>query len=276
MEVHAYVRCWNDEHILPYFFRHYDPWVTRYFIYDDGSTDESLRILSAHPRVEIRSPPPRVDPNSRIESQRRMQNEIWKESSGCADWVVVTDLDEHLHHENMILFLQYCQKQGVTAIPALGYEMVAEEFPASRQPLFEIVSRGAPSRKYSKLNLFNPSAILETNYAPGRHRWKLEGKVLAPAKDDVRLLHFHYVGFERVVQRHALCQGRQGSTDIKNGWGVQYSWSPEQLRAHWTVLDETAVDVFADEAANHPGQEVFESLPRHKNNFWAALRAKYF
>ena len=28
--------------MLAFFFRHYDPWVDRYVIYDDGSTDGSL------------------------------------------------------------------------------------------------------------------------------------------------------------------------------------------------------------------------------------------
>jgi hypothetical protein len=37
--------------MLPYFFRHYDTLVSRYFVFDDGSTDRSVDLLNAHPKV---------------------------------------------------------------------------------------------------------------------------------------------------------------------------------------------------------------------------------
>jgi Glycosyl transferase family 2 len=51
--VHLYALCWNEERLLPFFFRHYDPFVTRYFIFDHNSTDHSRQILKAHPRVTL-------------------------------------------------------------------------------------------------------------------------------------------------------------------------------------------------------------------------------
>jgi glycosyltransferase involved in cell wall biosynthesis len=54
MRVHLYAQCWNDEFMLPFFFRHYDSFVDRYVIFDDGSTDQTLSILSNHPRVDVR------------------------------------------------------------------------------------------------------------------------------------------------------------------------------------------------------------------------------
>jgi Glycosyl transferase family 2 len=40
--------------ILPFFFGHYDPLVDAYTVFDDGSTDGSLEILRANPKVEVR------------------------------------------------------------------------------------------------------------------------------------------------------------------------------------------------------------------------------
>ena len=40
--------------MLGFMFRNYDDLVQRYVVYDDGSTDGSLDILAAHPKVEIR------------------------------------------------------------------------------------------------------------------------------------------------------------------------------------------------------------------------------
>lgn len=53
-EVHLYSICWNEAHMLEFFFRHFDPVVSRYVFYDDGSSDGTLEILGRHPRTEIR------------------------------------------------------------------------------------------------------------------------------------------------------------------------------------------------------------------------------
>ena len=77
--------------MLGFFFRHYDPWVDRYVIYDDRSTDGSLAILfrSCIPRLSS-GPFIRSDEGSFCLSHKAMQDEVWKESRGEADWVVVS------------------------------------------------------------------------------------------------------------------------------------------------------------------------------------------
>ena len=97
--VHLYTVCWNEAEMLGCFFRHYDPWVDRYVVYDDGSTDGSVDILNAHPRVELRRFD-RVEADSFVLSLKRIQDEAWKESRNQADWVVITAIDEHLWVQN--------------------------------------------------------------------------------------------------------------------------------------------------------------------------------
>ena len=104
--------------MLPFFFLHYDKLVQRYIIYDDASTDDSQEILRLNPKVELRPMPPYSDPESRIGSALALQETCWKESRGIADWVIVTDIDEHLYHPDMYRYLAQCRAQGVTIIPA--------------------------------------------------------------------------------------------------------------------------------------------------------------
>ena len=52
--IYLYAICWNEEQILPFFFRHYDEIVDRYVIYDDGSSDRTVDICRVHPKVELR------------------------------------------------------------------------------------------------------------------------------------------------------------------------------------------------------------------------------
>jgi glycosyltransferase involved in cell wall biosynthesis len=100
MRVDLYTICWNEERMLPFFFRHYDALVDRYVVHDDGSSDATLSLLAAHPRVERRRFPRSVA-DSYVLSAQALHNTAWKESRGRADWVILTAIDEHLHHPDL-------------------------------------------------------------------------------------------------------------------------------------------------------------------------------
>jgi hypothetical protein len=137
--IHLYTVCWDEADMLGFFFRHYDPWVDRYVIYDDGSTDGSLDILRAHPRVEVRQFE-RTDAESFVLSHTRMQQHAWRESRGQADWVVITAIDEHLwvRGRDMQSYLAELASDGVTCVPALGFDMNSETFPRDQGQSLEL------------------------------------------------------------------------------------------------------------------------------------------
>src|SRR5258708_35037729 len=80
MEVHLYALCWNDADMLPFFFRQYDPIVSRYFLFDDHSSDSSLDLMHTHPNVEV-APLVRSDPDSFAPSELSISNECWETQS---------------------------------------------------------------------------------------------------------------------------------------------------------------------------------------------------
>ncbi|WP_018153019.1 glycosyltransferase family 2 protein [Leeia oryzae] len=229
--------------MLPWFFRHYDPLVDQYFIYDDGSTDQSLALLHAHPKVTLLPMPSYACPESRIESGRILQDSCWHASRGKADWVIVTDIDEHLYHPDIHNYLRRMVKAGVSMIPALGYEMIADAFPDTDGRLCDLLVRGVPSPFYSKLNIFSPNLIETTGYEPGRHTAAPTGHVLLPAKDELKLLHFKHIDFDRLCERHKQYLTRQRPQDLAMGWGGQYSWSDAKLKATWDLLHRKATNV---------------------------------
>jgi glycosyltransferase involved in cell wall biosynthesis len=256
--IHLIAACWNDVRILPFFFRHYDSFVDRYVIYDDGSTDGSLDLLTAHPRVEVR----RFEwthPESFVLSERDLYNHAWKECRGVADWVLVVDLDEHLHAPALGELLSMYRSQGVSVVPALGFEMVTEDFPSSDEKLADTRTRGAPSVPMSKLAAFNPLDITEINHAPGGHASAPTGRVVAPATDVVRLLHYKYLGFDYVQARDQALRGRLRPVDLEQRWGEHWNASAEDLRSTIERYESAAVDAIV------PGSEsprVSWNLPR--------------
>ena len=168
--------------MLGFFFRHYDPYVQRYVIFDDGSTDGSCELLRTHAKVDLRPMPPPSDPLSRVASGLAVLESCWQESRGSADWVIVTDIDEHIYHSHDLAhYLRACKARGVTIIPSLAYEMVAEEFPHRDLLLCRTVTTGVRWGEMNKMNTFSPDDVVATNFAPGRHSGARAGRAALAA-----------------------------------------------------------------------------------------------
>lgn len=242
--IHFYGLCWNDARVLGFFFRHYDPLIERYVIFDDGSTDGSLEILAAHPRVEVR-PFLRTHADSFILSERDHYDRCWKESRGVADWVIVADVDEHLVHPDLGRYLIDVAARGVTVVPALGYEMRTDDFPAEDERLCATRTRGAPDAGMSKLAVFAPDAIEDIRYAVGGHRAAPVGRVVAPARDEVALLHYKLLGLDYATRRFGELRTGLRALDLQKGWGLQYSWSGDEVRAEFERVRAAEVDIAA-------------------------------
>jgi hypothetical protein len=263
MNVHLFANCWNDAEMLPFFFRHYDRFVSRYIIFDDNSTDGSKELLSANSRVELRAFE-RTDPESFVISEQNLSDRCWKTSRGSADWVIVTDIDEHLYHQDILSLLSYYKTVGVSLVPALGYQMISEEFPNSGEFLCETRVRGAPWAEMCKVSIFDPEAIVEINFSPGRHTVEPTGRVVFPEEDKLLLLHYKYLGLERTYARHRALRLGLGTKDVANGWGHKYGWSEAEFREDWDYFARrTMTDVRLFTGQDYP-------LPR----WWASNRTR--
>jgi glycosyltransferase involved in cell wall biosynthesis len=264
MRVHLYALCWNDARMLGFFFRHYDPFVTRYIIFDDGSDDGSLDILRAHPRVEVRPVPEHLRPVG-VRTAAMLWNNCWKESRGGTDWVIVGEIDEHLDHPDMLGYLRACPAEGVTAIPALGFQMTSRQFPKPDERLCTTLTFGCPRLGMSKLSIFNPDAIEEINYDLGRHRANPTGRVFTPRRDEVLNRHYKYIDVDYVRERHRALGTRLSKEESEKSLGIHWFYNDEELLREWAKLENEAVDL-ADPNLN------LTEVHRNTARWWSELR----
>ena len=242
--IHYYAAALNEAKMLPHMLRHYEQWVERFVIYDSGSTDGSLEFLRGHPQVEVRAFE-WIDPQSTVLSLRYLHNTCWTESRDRADWVIMADIDELLYHPDLAGYLRGCRKQGVTCIPALGYEMASRHFPAPGVRLPATMPTGMPTHMMSKLRLFDPNAVRKTNFSAGAHEAAPTGKVVYPERDELLLLHYKWLGLDHVRERRTVMRGSRRAGDLANDWGKHYNTPDDTLAAQLDRLLAASVDVVA-------------------------------
>jgi hypothetical protein len=225
--VHLYALCWNEERMLPYFFRHYDPIVSQYFIFDHDSTDRSRELLEAQAKVSLRHF--QASQDSFVLSAQSFYNNAWKESRGQADWVIVCNVDEHFCHPDPLLCLEQLTRGGVTLASSTGFEMFSDSFPATAGRLADIIQTGMRREILDKTLIFNPTAIDEIGYEAGRHNCDPSG--------DLQwwtggwLLHYKFLGLDYLMERSLALGGQLKRRDIAEGLGDHYRISEAEIRA---------------------------------------------
>ena len=241
MIVHVYALCWNEEKMLPFFFKHYDNIADQYYIFDNDSTDDSLSMLRENPKVVIDKF--EVTGNSLVLAGLDQFNHFWKKSRGKADWVIVCEVDEHIYHPNLRKYLEECTAKGITLIVPSGYEMFSEFFPNSDRPLYQTVRNGIKSYMMDKPQIFNPNAIQEINFSPGRHNASPIGNVIKPPNNEVLLLHYKVLGYDYVNARQSALRQGLREVDIANGWGIQYTFDEKTKLEQFEKFKDEATKV---------------------------------
>ena len=224
--VHLHALCWNEERLLPYFFRHYDDIVDRYYVYDHGSTDRSVELLTNHRNVVLGRF--EMAGGSFLRAATEHYNSCWKQSRGAADWVFVVNVDEHLYHPRLRAYLRECTRLGVSVIVPEGYNMVSDTFPTSLKPLWTSIRHGARDQIWDKPQFFDPNKIEDINFKEGRHSADPRGDVVYPRTTRTKLLHFKYLGADYLVRRHAELRSVFPAEDLAQGFGYQYLWSEQR------------------------------------------------
>lgn len=226
--------------MLPFFFRHYDALVDRYFIFDNGSTDRSVELLRANPKVILGEFV--IEGDSFVEAARRFYNECWKPSRGKAAWVIVCNVDEHLHHPDWPAYLNGLAP-GTSLIIPEGYNMTSEAFPDPNLPLFEQIRMGTRQTGLDKPQMFSPALIDEIHFHPGRHSADPVGHVQTPKTVEVKLLHFKHLGLDYYLARLGKLREGLRRLDIERGLGRHYTRSEQEKAARFQEIQRGAIQV---------------------------------
>lgn len=182
---------------MPYFLKHYAPWVTKFVFYDDLSDDGTREIIRSCPAAEIRDWPG----SSGINDDQFMEfaNEQWKEARGHADYVVWVDADEFLYHPAIKEVLLRYLAEDVDVPQIQGFLMVSKVFPTTTGQIYDEVKTGMREGQWDKKAIFRKHMF----YGIGRHEIDF-GRFNPKSSEhaEIKLLHYRALGMEYVRWRH--------------------------------------------------------------------------
>lgn len=225
MKINVYAICYNEEKLLPYFLRHYSSFCDEITIFDNYSTDSSVKIMAQSPKTNMIKYA--TDNEIRDDIYLDIKNNCWKGAD--ADWVIICDIDEFVYHPDIRNIL--AQMDHITAITPDWFNMFSANFPITKGQIYEEVNLGMSGG--AKLNIFRPYELTEINYDPGCHACHPQGNVMLSQWTGIKTLHYRYLSKEFILQRNASYYARLSQQNKDNGWGFHYGFDPELVTEHF-------------------------------------------
>ncbi|MEI8038804.1 MAG: glycosyltransferase family 2 protein [Verrucomicrobiota bacterium] len=264
LRIFVYTVCWNEAKFLPYFLRHYATFAEKIIVYDNGSTDASCDIVRAFPQAELRQ----FDTGGTFDDLANVaiKNEAYKEVRGVADFVIVVDADELLYHPDIKRLLHQYKRDGVSLPRIDGYNMFAWKFPQAARPITELVRYGRSAPWYGKRIIFRPD--VDINYNPCCHICHPQGPVVESPSAELKLLHYHYMGYLYNLRKHRERGRRLSQYNLKRNLGIEYHWGFMRIFARFVVFMANSNDVVRGK------RSVFATLCGAPVNWLKALLVK--
>lgn len=234
--VHYYAVCWNEEAMLPWMFKYYDQFVDRFTIYDNYSSDNTEDIISNNPNAKII----KFGKEGHFDdsANQKIKNQCWKHSRGKADWVVVCDMDEFLHHPDLKNLLQKLRQAKISFPATVGYEMYSESVPQydGQHQLTELIQNGVRSEWMDKHIFFDPHQIVDTYFDPGAHHANPTGIVRRGTEDTtLKILHYKNIGLDYLLSRYKKLGERLSTFNIENELGTHYLAKQKEIEEQFAA-----------------------------------------
>lgn len=233
MKITLYIVCHNEQLILPHLLNYYSTIVDKIVVYDNESTDDTLKILNEYKGdLEIRIF--KTNHQLRDDILSKIKNTCWIGDN--SDYCIVIEADEFIYHP---LGLRNYLEQNLNNdfFTPMGYQMISDEFPSDYSKLItEQIKIGTPDPFYNKLSIINPKQVVDINFKPGGHEvhYELVGPdVKIIETPDLKLLHYKFLGLNYILNKNKYYTNRVNQNNINKGWGV-----------HHTQPDEKTIDVF--------------------------------
>jgi glycosyltransferase involved in cell wall biosynthesis len=231
--------CFNEEKLLPFFLDYYARWASKIVIWDNFSNDATVAVARAFDKTEVVVRQFDTGNEFREDVNRQIKNTCWKDER--ADWIIVCDVDEFLHVEDLPDFL--ARRGDFAVFRPLGYNMVSTDFPSASGGLITgQIKRGSRDDNYSKMVLFDPTRVETMDYSVGAHRARPIGRGSVGIFDaryfagELKLLHYKNISFAYRYSKNLEYAARVGAISRQFNWNFHFGHDEAKQRLEFEAL----------------------------------------
>lgn len=213
--VDLFTMGYNEEKILPHFIKHYKQFCRNITFYNNCSTDSSVDICKGNGVQVIDTG---LDEINEIEYLKIKQNSYLNSD---ADFVIVVDTDEFVHHPDMLKLLELYKKENVTLPKVRGYNMATDKGYPNEGLMVDSIKTGLPAWSYAKRCIFNP--VLKINWCAGMHYiTNCVGPIKESDQADISLYHYKFIDREELHKKKKAYSERMSKFNLQNNLGSYY------------------------------------------------------
>jgi len=212
--------AYNEETFLQYMIDHYKQRFPNcnIVLFDNESTDNTKKIALSN-KCEVID----FNTNNQIDDEkiRILKNNCWKDAK--TDWVLVCDIDELLDISDEDLIKESNNNSTIILSEAYTLVNMQEDFN------FSEIKFGIRDKAYDKAYLFNKKYITSVNYNHGCHVCSPQGTI---KYSDIKykLYHYKYLNINYHIKRNAYTYNRLSELNKKQGWGIQWHVTDQQIK----------------------------------------------
>lgn len=246
---------------IPYVMPYYERiGIDKLIVYDNYSTDETVKELSNYDFVEIRYFKTDSFDNKVILD---IKNSAWKEYKDSYDWCIVTDFDEVPYsRRDFREVLEEKSKQGKTYLNKIGFNLLSREFPPINGKLIhENVKQGfiwdcddeifgVWGNKVILFDIKNTDIEFTEN---GSHSCSITEETNRPFDNDISFFHIKFIDFNYLLNQSIMSHER-----IKKHGITCYEYFIKNIEKIYQKSEKKCIDV--DYYIDSNGKDLFPPM----------------
>ena len=243
--------CKNESDIIPYVIPYWKKIADKVVVFDNGSTDGSIELLSDYDWIEVRH----FDSNGQNDiTQKEVKEKAYLEYKDKFEIIIITDLDEIFYFNDFKAIQSVFIEKGYDVLATPIFSLCEENKPPYSEDLLlhqqchkfflQKMNHMDGFENVSKLSIFNTNTVEKVTMSVGQHYVKTLPNMKIILDNNDFCLHINKgLGADFYVKSRRRMGENLSDVNRKYGMCNEYLRSEEELRKEYLENQAKSFDI---------------------------------